>query len=288
MQEGILSLMQLAKSRRGRRAARERLPFLSILTDPSTAGVMASFASLGDVILAEPGRSSASPAARHPGHHPRGAAPGFQRADFVLEHGFVDVVAHRKENAGHVGALGGLLLPGHERIHVGGAGRGLRPEVAGARRLAPRAVTASPATYQTAIERLFGLERGGGKLGLEGARRLLGALGDPQRRFASLHVAGTNGKGSTACYLERLLREAGVATGFFTSPTWWTPRAHPVAGRAAAARRSRRRGPPGALRSRGPHFFEAATAIGFDHFARHASPSRWSRSASAGGSTPPT
>ena len=133
-------------------------------------------------------------------------------------------------------------------------------------------MTASPATYQTAIERLFGLERGGGKLGLEGARRLLGALGDPQRRFASLHVAGTNGKGSTACYLERLLREAGAATGLFTSPHLVDFRERiRVAGRAAAAAEiaaavDRLTALPEAA---GRTFFEAATAIGFDHFARH-------------------
>ena len=79
-------------------------------------------------------------------------------------------------------------------------------------------MTATLPGYQAALERLFGLERGGGKLGLEGTRLLLSELGNPERRFASLHIAGTNGKGSTACYLERLLREMGYVTGLFTSP----------------------------------------------------------------------
>ena len=133
-------------------------------------------------------------------------------------------------------------------------------------------MTATLPTYQSALERLFGLERGGGKLGLEGTRRLLAAFGDPQRRFASLHIAGTNGKGSTACYLERLLREAGLATGLFTSPHLVDFRERiRVAGRAAAAAEitaavERLAALPAAG---GRTFFEAATAIGFEHFARH-------------------
>jgi dihydrofolate synthase/folylpolyglutamate synthase len=73
-------------------------------------------------------------------------------------------------------------------------------------------------SYQTTLEHLYGLERGSGRLGLEGTRLLLTALGNPERRFVTLHIAGTNGKGSTACYLERLLRETGLTTGLLTSP----------------------------------------------------------------------
>ena len=71
---------------------------------------------------------------------------------------------------------------------------------------------------QHALESLYGLERRRDKFGLEGTRALLAALGDPQRRFRSIHVAGTNGKGSVCAIIERVLREAGYRTGLFTSP----------------------------------------------------------------------
>jgi dihydrofolate synthase / folylpolyglutamate synthase len=71
---------------------------------------------------------------------------------------------------------------------------------------------------QHALERLYGLERRKDKLGLSGTRELLAALGDPQLAFRSIHVAGTNGKGSTCAVIERVLRESGLRTGLFTSP----------------------------------------------------------------------
>jgi dihydrofolate synthase/folylpolyglutamate synthase len=73
-------------------------------------------------------------------------------------------------------------------------------------------------TLQGRLEALYGLERRKDKLGLEGTRALLAALGDPHRRFRSVHVAGTNGKGSVCAIVERVLREAGHRTGLFTSP----------------------------------------------------------------------
>ena len=98
MQEGILSLMQMAKTAALlARLQNERLPFLSILTDPSTAGVLASFASLGDLILAEPkalvGFAGARVIRQTIGEE---LPPGFQRSEFVLEKGFVDRIVHRK------------------------------------------------------------------------------------------------------------------------------------------------------------------------------------------------
>ena len=98
MQEGILSLMQMAKtSALLARLQDSRLPFVSILTDPSTAGVLASYASLGDVILAEPralvGFAGARVIRQTIGED---LPPGFQRAEFVLEKGFVDRIVHRK------------------------------------------------------------------------------------------------------------------------------------------------------------------------------------------------
>jgi acetyl-CoA carboxylase carboxyl transferase subunit beta len=111
MQEGILSLMQMAKtSALVATLKEERLPFVSILTDPSTAGVMASYASLGDVILAEPGAliGFAGPRVIQDTIGEE-LPPGFQRSDFVLDHGMVDAVVHRKDMKGAVGRLLGML-----------------------------------------------------------------------------------------------------------------------------------------------------------------------------------
>jgi acetyl-CoA carboxylase carboxyl transferase subunit beta len=107
MQEGILSLMQMAKtSALLARLQDERLPFVSILTDPSTAGVLASYASLGDVIVAEPralvGFAGARVIRQTIGED---LPPGFQRAEFVLEKGFVDRIVHRKRMREEIGRL---------------------------------------------------------------------------------------------------------------------------------------------------------------------------------------
>jgi acetyl-CoA carboxylase carboxyl transferase subunit beta len=107
MQEGILSLMQMAKtSALLARLQDERLPFLSILTDPSTAGVLASYASLGDVIIAEPkalvGFAGARVIRQTIGED---LPPGFQRAEFVQDKGFVDRIVHRKRMREEVALL---------------------------------------------------------------------------------------------------------------------------------------------------------------------------------------
>ena len=107
MQEGILSLMQMAKtSALLARLQDERLPFLSILTDPSTAGVLASYASLGDVILAERKALVGFAGARVIRQTIGEELPeGFQRAEFVREKGFVDRVVHRKRMRDEVSTL---------------------------------------------------------------------------------------------------------------------------------------------------------------------------------------
>jgi acetyl-CoA carboxylase carboxyl transferase subunit beta len=107
MQEGILSLMQMAKtSALLARLQDEHLPFLSILTDPSTAGVLASYASLGDVILAERKALVGFAGARVIRQTIGEKLPdGFQRAEFVREKGFVDRVVHRKQMREEVSSL---------------------------------------------------------------------------------------------------------------------------------------------------------------------------------------
>ena len=70
----------------------------------------------------------------------------------------------------------------------------------------------------TAVERLFSLEQFGIKLGLDNIRAILAALGNPERAYRSIHIGGTNGKGSVAAMVERGLRAAGLRTGRYTSP----------------------------------------------------------------------
>jgi acetyl-CoA carboxylase carboxyl transferase subunit beta len=99
MQEGILSLMQMAKtSAAAARLAEARLPFISILTDPTTGGVSASFASLGDINIAEPEALIGFAGPRVIEQTIRQKLPeGFQRAEFLLQHGMIDMVVHRRQ-----------------------------------------------------------------------------------------------------------------------------------------------------------------------------------------------
>jgi dihydrofolate synthase/folylpolyglutamate synthase len=73
-------------------------------------------------------------------------------------------------------------------------------------------------TYRALLERLFALRRFGVRPGLDGMRALLDGLGRPERELAAVHIAGTNGKGSTAAFAEALLRADGRRTGLYTSP----------------------------------------------------------------------
>lgn len=101
MQEGILSLMQMAKTTALITQLRDQgIPYLSILTDPTTGGVAASFAMLGDIILAEPGALIGFAGPRVIQQTIRQSLPeGFQRSEFLLKHGFVDRIVVRKELA---------------------------------------------------------------------------------------------------------------------------------------------------------------------------------------------
>ncbi|HET9800686.1 MAG TPA: acetyl-CoA carboxylase, carboxyltransferase subunit beta [Chthoniobacterales bacterium] len=98
MYEGMLSLMQMAKTSGAlARHAEKRLPYISVLTNPTTAGVMASFASLGDVIISEPKAmiGFAGPRVIKETTH-QDLPKGFQTAEFLEEHGLIDMIVHRK------------------------------------------------------------------------------------------------------------------------------------------------------------------------------------------------
>jgi acetyl-CoA carboxylase carboxyl transferase subunit beta len=99
MQEGALSLMQMAKVSAALAMLRDRkLPYISIMTDPTTGGVSASFAMLGDINMAEPGALIGFAGPRVIEQTIRETLPeGFQRSEFLLEHGFLDMVVERAE-----------------------------------------------------------------------------------------------------------------------------------------------------------------------------------------------
>jgi acetyl-CoA carboxylase carboxyl transferase subunit beta len=99
MHEGILSLMQMAKTSGAlARHAEARLPFISVLTHPTTGGVTASYATLGDLIIAEPKCmiGFAGPRVVKETTH-ADLPPGFQTAEFMLQHGLVDMIVERKD-----------------------------------------------------------------------------------------------------------------------------------------------------------------------------------------------
>jgi acetyl-CoA carboxylase carboxyl transferase subunit beta len=104
MYEGMFSLMQMAKTCAALAYhAKARLPFISVLTDPTTAGVMASFASVGDLILAEPGAMVGFAGPRVIKDTTQAELPpGFQTAEFLLDHGLIDAIVSRKEMKGRL------------------------------------------------------------------------------------------------------------------------------------------------------------------------------------------
>ena len=99
MQEGILSLMQMARTTIAVEQVRTAgLPYIVVLTDPTTGGVSASFAMLGDITLAEPGAVIGFAGARVIENTVREKLPeGFQRAEFLVEKGAVDMIIDRRE-----------------------------------------------------------------------------------------------------------------------------------------------------------------------------------------------
>lgn len=113
MQEGAVSLMQMAKiSAALARLDEERVPYISVLTDPTTGGVTASFAMLGDLNIAEPGALIGFAGPRVIEQTIRQKLPeGFQRAEFLLQHGFLDAVVRRAEMKPFIARALKLLSP---------------------------------------------------------------------------------------------------------------------------------------------------------------------------------
>ncbi len=121
MQEGIVSLMQMAKTSAAlKRHSKAGLLTVVVLTDPTTGGVTASFAMLGDIILAEPGALIGFAGPRVIEQTIGQKLPeGFQRAEFLLEHGFVDAIAARKEQKELLGRILRYHVKPNREVHMG-------------------------------------------------------------------------------------------------------------------------------------------------------------------------
>ncbi|HTS14981.1 MAG TPA: acetyl-CoA carboxylase, carboxyltransferase subunit beta, partial [Candidatus Sulfotelmatobacter sp.] len=130
MQEGTLALMQLAKTvgAIGRLDA-AGVPFISVMTDPTTGGVFASFAALGDVNLAEPNALIGFAGSRvAAGTIAESLPPGFQRSEFLFSHGFIDLVVPRQQLRDELARLLGYLQPAQgERPAVAASANGSFP-----------------------------------------------------------------------------------------------------------------------------------------------------------------
>ena len=116
MQEGILSLMQMPKTTVAIAELKEAgLPYIVVLTDPTTGGVTASYAMLGDVQIAEPGALIGFAGQRVIESTIREKLPeGFQRAEYLLEHGMIDMVVHRRDLRARLAQLIAYLTPERE------------------------------------------------------------------------------------------------------------------------------------------------------------------------------
>jgi len=112
MQEGLLSLMQMAKTCAAlTQLAHDRLPFVSVLTDPTMGGVSASFAMIGDVVIAEPAALIGFAGPRVIEQTVRETLPeGFQRSEFLLKHGAIDMIVDRREMRDKLAGLLTMLL----------------------------------------------------------------------------------------------------------------------------------------------------------------------------------
>src|SRR5690606_28225286 len=112
MQEGVLSLMQMAKTCAAlTQLSASGVPFVSVLTDPTMGGVSASFAMIGDIVMAEPGALIGFAGPRVIEQTVRETLPeGFQRSEFLLEHGAIDMIVDRREMPEKLAHLLTLLL----------------------------------------------------------------------------------------------------------------------------------------------------------------------------------
>ena len=205
MQEALFSLLQMSKTASAlARLAQARLPFISVMTDPTTGGVSASLAMLGDLNVAEPRALIGFAGPRVIQQTVRETLPeGFQRSEFLLDHGALDLIIDRRDMREKLSAVLRLLL----------------------RRPAAAPVAADNATAGQAMRSLAEWLEQQEKshpsvidLDLSRVRAVAQRLELLPPSYRVVTVAGTNGKGSTVAFLDALLRAFGKRTGRFTSP----------------------------------------------------------------------
>ena len=208
MQEALYSLFQMAKTAAAlSRLAQAHLPFISVLTDPTTGGVSASLALLGDLNLAEPRALIGFAGPRVIQQTVRETLPeGFQRSEFLLEHGALDMIVDRRDMRDRIAA---------RAAHAAEAAR--------RGRLTARAAAATQAAMRTLAEWLdsagVGAPARASTWGSRASRAVARTLGSTSPSCPVITVAGTNGKGSIGRPSGgAAARRAARRTGLFTSP----------------------------------------------------------------------
>ena len=197
-----------------RRLRAARLPYIVVLTNPTTGGVTASYAMLGDIHIAEPGAVIGFAGARVIEQTIRESLPdGFQRAEYLQEHGMVDMVVPRAELRATLARLCALLTNApHD-----GAGRPSRMSRPSAAARSSDRASMNP--HDAILARFSPLHPETIDLSLGRIERLLAELGHPETRLPPvIHVAGTNGKGSTIAFMRAILEAAGKRVHVYTSP----------------------------------------------------------------------
>ena len=172
MMEGALSLMQMAKICSAlARLDQEHIPYISILTDPTTGGVTASFAMLGDLNIAEPGALIGFAGPRVIEQTIRQKLPdGFQRSEFLLEHGMLDLIVDRREMKSTIARA--LRFMGQHPVEAGTAGGSCR-------RGTLNGTGTGESWNHDPFQYLLALEKFGIKFGLANIQTLAAALGQP-------------------------------------------------------------------------------------------------------------
>ncbi len=212
MQEALLSLMQMAKTSAAlARLARAGLPFISVMTDPTTGGVSASLAMLGDLNVAEPRALIGFAGPRVIQQTVRETLPeGFQRSEFLLDHGALDLIIDRRAMRDRLAALLRLLQRRPALAAKASSQESTSSAMPAGRTRWPSGCPFQQDLHPRTID-----------LGLERVRVVAERLGllPPAGRTAI--IGGTNGKGSTASFLAAIAQAHGERVGLFTSPHQW-------------------------------------------------------------------
>ena len=263
MQEGAVSLMQMAKkiSAALMRLDEAGIPYISVLTDPTTGGVTASFAHCWAISISR-SRARSSKVRRAAELLNRPSGRSFRKAFNAASSG----------EARHAGCGDAACRNEGLDCHRAGPAAG---------RLHQHRCVGVVLTFSESIRFLFSLgpELKVVKWDLERMRVLLGALGNPHRQGRFVHVAGTNGKGSTCAMIEAALRASGLRTALYTSPHLNSPRERIVLGGQMIseaewvsvfeeAHGAAERLLAGDAIETHPSFFEIVTAMAFLAFAR--------------------